>query len=54
MAGDTSAEARAQREFLRHYQTEMAANRVEYLEHKPVVEEFKREAESRRVGGAEE
>ena len=45
MAGDTSAELRAQRDFRRHYQTEMAANRVEYLEHKPVVEEFKSEAE---------
>jgi hypothetical protein len=40
MAGDSSAEARAQRDFRRHYQAEMAANRVEYLEHRPVVEEF--------------
>jgi hypothetical protein len=45
IAGDSGAEARANREFLEHYRAEMAANRVEYLEHKPVVEEFKREAE---------
>jgi Double zinc ribbon len=46
MAGDPKAEARAQRDFLQHYPAESAANRVEYLEHKPVVEEFKQKAES--------
>lgn len=40
MAGDSQAETRAQRDFLQHYSAETAANRVEYLEHKPVVEEF--------------
>jgi hypothetical protein len=45
MAGDAKAEAGAQRDFLQHYPAEMAANRVEYLEHKPVVEEFRQEAE---------
>jgi Double zinc ribbon len=45
MAGDPNAEARAQRDFLQHYPAESAANRVEYLEHRPVVEEFKGEAE---------
>ena len=45
MAGDTKAVARAQRDFLQHYPAELAANRVEYLEHKPVVEEFRQEAE---------
>jgi hypothetical protein len=35
----------AQREFLKHYDAEMAANRVEYLEHRPVLEEFKQEAD---------
>jgi hypothetical protein len=54
MAGDAKTEARAQRDFLRHYSAEMAANRVEYLEHKPVVEEFKLEAEGRKVGGSEQ
>jgi Double zinc ribbon len=41
MAGDSTAELRAERDFLRHYQSEMAANRVEYFEHRPVVEEFR-------------
>ncbi|MFL5401207.1 MAG: hypothetical protein ACJ8BF_00125 [Gemmatimonadales bacterium] len=43
--GDAAARARAEREFLSHYHSEMAANRAEYLEHKPVIEEFKVEAE---------
>jgi hypothetical protein len=43
--GDAVAEARAQREFLAHYQAEMAKNRVEYQEHGPVLDEFKQEAE---------
>jgi len=34
----------AQRQFLTHYAVEKAARRVEYLEHEPVIEEFKREA----------
>ena len=44
--GDSAALQRAERDFLAHYQTEMAAKRVEYLEHQPVVEEFKKEAEN--------
>jgi hypothetical protein len=44
---DTVTRARADREFLANYQAEMAANRVEYLEHRPAIEEFKQEAESR-------
>ena len=43
--GDSAALQRAERDFLAHYQTEMAAKRVEYLEHQPVVEEFKGQAE---------
>jgi hypothetical protein len=39
--------AQAQRDFLAHYNAEMGAKRVEYLEHRPVVEEFKKEAEKR-------
>jgi hypothetical protein len=44
--GDAAARARAERDFLKNYRTEMAANRVEYPEHKPALEEFKQEAES--------
>lgn len=43
--GDRVALSRAERDFLANYSPEMAANRVEYLEHKPIIEEFKREAE---------
>lgn len=46
MSGDSAAESRALRDFLQHYQTEMAANRVEYLEHRPVVEEFRAQAQN--------
>jgi hypothetical protein len=45
LQGDAAARARAERDFLRNYRAEMAANRVEYLEHKPVVDEFRKEAE---------
>src|SRR5918995_4867974 len=43
--GDPAVQARAEREFLEHYQAETAANRVEYLDHRPVLDEFKQEAE---------
>jgi hypothetical protein len=42
---DQAALARAQRDFLAHYQAETAAKRVEYLEHQPVIDEFKGQAE---------
>jgi hypothetical protein len=42
-----AAQSRAERDFLSHYQAEMAAKRVEYLEHKPALEEFKAQAERR-------
>lgn len=45
--GDAAARARASRDFLAHYDAEMKANRVEYLEHGPALDEFKRQAESR-------
>jgi hypothetical protein len=35
----------AERDFLANYRAEMAANRVEYLEHKPALDEFRKEAE---------
>lgn len=46
--GDAAARARAERDFLANYRSEMAAKRVEYLEHKPVIEEFRLEAEKTR------
>jgi hypothetical protein len=42
---DTAARARAERDFLTNYRAEMAANRVEYLEHKLALDEFRKEAE---------
>jgi hypothetical protein len=42
---DAAARARAQRDFLTNYRAEMADNRVEYLEHKPALDEFRKEAE---------
>jgi hypothetical protein len=44
LAKDTAALSRARADFLAHYQQEMGAKRVEYLEHKPVIEEFRKEA----------
>jgi hypothetical protein len=44
--GDAAARARAERDFLQNYPAEMAAKRVEYLEHKPVIEDFRRQAEN--------
>jgi hypothetical protein len=38
---DSAGRDQAHRDFLEHYDTEMKAGRVEYLEHKPAVEEFK-------------
>jgi double zinc ribbon protein len=43
-----TAQTRAERDFLSHYGAEMAAKRVEYLEHKPALEEFKTEAEAQK------
>ncbi len=43
---DSAALARADRDFLAHYDAEMRANRVEYVEHQPALEEFKRDAEA--------
>jgi hypothetical protein len=42
---DSATRTRARRDFLAHYQAEMGAKRVEYLEHKPVLDEFREEAE---------
>jgi hypothetical protein len=40
-----AARAHAERDFLSHYQAEMAARRAEYLDHRPVLDQFKSEAE---------
>lgn len=40
--------ARAERDFLAHYDAERRAGRAEYLDHAPVLEQFKTEAEKRR------
>jgi hypothetical protein len=45
IANDSARLARAQQDFLAGYRREMAANRVEYLEHRPVLDEFRKEAE---------
>jgi hypothetical protein len=44
--GDTATARRAGREFLSHYDAELKANRIEYREHEPAIEDFKRQAES--------
>jgi hypothetical protein len=48
---DPATLAQARRDFLSHYEAEMRSKRVEYLEHQPVVDEFKREAEKAKEGG---
>jgi hypothetical protein len=42
---DSAAHARAGRDFLAHYSAEMNGKRVEYLEHQPAIEEFRKDAE---------
>jgi hypothetical protein len=39
--------ARAQRDFLANYESAIRSKRVEYVEHKPALDGFKREAEKR-------
>jgi len=52
LQGDSAALARAERDFLTHYPAEMQAKRVEYQEHEPALDEFRKDAESgeRRTG----
>jgi hypothetical protein len=40
-SNDSAGRDQAHRDFLSHYDSEMKAGRVEYLEHRPAVEEFK-------------
>jgi len=44
IAKDSAALSQARADFLAHYDQEMRSKRVEYLEHKPVIEEFRKEA----------
>ena len=44
--GDTATARSAGREFLSHYAAELKANRIEYREHEPAIQDFKRQAES--------
>jgi len=46
LQGDTAAARRAGRDFLAHYQAERSAARIEYREHEPALEDFKRQVES--------
>lgn len=46
MRKDAAAQRQAQRDFLAHYDAEMKANRVEYVDHRPVMDEFKRAADA--------
>ncbi len=41
LRNDPAGRAQAHRDFLKHYDGESKAGRVEYLEHKPAVDEFK-------------
>lgn len=45
LQNDPAGRRKAERDFLAHYDAEMAAKRVEYLEHAPVLDEFKKEAD---------
>jgi hypothetical protein len=44
---DSDLLGRAQENFLANYESAIRSNRVEYLEHKPALDEFKAEAEKR-------
>ncbi len=44
LTNDSTARAKAEGDFLTHYTAEMAAGRIEYREHGPVVEEFRNQA----------
>jgi hypothetical protein len=43
--GDTALARRADRDFLSHYEAERKADRIEYREHEPAIEDFKQHAE---------
>jgi hypothetical protein len=47
---DPVARRLAQQDFLQHYAQETASKRVEYLEHKPILDDFKNQAEGQEGG----
>lgn len=53
LENDSATLARARKDFLAHYDAEMRLKRAEYLDHQPVIDEFKREAERRNAGTKE-
>jgi hypothetical protein len=53
LTGDSRLRAESERSFLAHFETEMAAKKREYLDHQPVLEEFKAEAEKRDSANSE-
>ena len=46
LQNDTARRQQAERDFRAHFAAESAAGRQEYQEHQPVIDEFKREADS--------
>jgi hypothetical protein len=46
LQNDTTRQRQAERDFRAHFAAESAAGRQEYQEHQPVIDEFKREADS--------
>ncbi|HJR15539.1 MAG TPA: hypothetical protein VJ808_01695 [Gemmatimonadales bacterium] len=44
-SGDARLRAESERDFLAHYNGEVVSRRIEYLDHQPVLDEFKKEAE---------
>lgn len=45
LRNDSGQRAQAERDFVTHYESATKSNRVEYLEHKPVLDEFKKSAD---------
>jgi len=48
LKGDRAAQDRAYRDFLAHYDAEIQQRKAEYLDHKPVLDEFRQQATQRR------
>jgi hypothetical protein len=46
LRNDPRLRVQAERDFMRHYQSAIQSNRVEYVDHTPVLDEFKANAES--------
>jgi hypothetical protein len=46
LQNDTARRRQAERDFRAHFAAESAAGRQEYQEHQPVIDDFKRQADS--------